>query len=94
MPTSSELDSKWLWVSSGGTDGYSEYCLTLNCDGYSHTGYSPVRDMVNWDQHLELTILFLEDPDNSEIPKNFELIYISNDNETIVYKIHDEDIDN
>ena len=36
----------------------------------------------------------LEDPDNSEIPKNFELIYISNDNETIVYKIHDEDIDN
>ena len=65
MPTSSELCSKWLWTGSGGTDGYSEYCLTLNCDGYSHTGYSPVRDMVNWDQHLELTILFFEDGDNS-----------------------------
>jgi len=65
VPTSSELDSKWLWVSSGGTDGYSEYCLTLNCDGYSHTTYRPVRDVVNWDQHLELTILFFEDGDNS-----------------------------
>jgi hypothetical protein len=65
VPTSSELDSKWLWVSSGGTDGYSEYCLTLNCDGYSHTTYRPVRDVVNWDQHLDLTILFFEDGDNS-----------------------------
>ena len=64
VPTSSELGSKWLWTGSGGTDGYSEYCLTLNCDGYSHTTYRPVRDVVNWDQHLELTILFFEDGDN------------------------------
>ena len=63
VPTSSELDSKWLWASSDLEDGWSEYCLRLNCDGYSNTKYRD-GDGDNRLHHITLAIFSFNDGNN------------------------------
>jgi hypothetical protein len=75
-------------------ENWSKYQIKISNAGSippdRHGKYNPIPDYLIYDGNINIkkNLQILENPDDPKIPKNFELIYISNKTGIMIYKIN------